>query len=39
MYLMDSQYVVGLTKDNVRYQVPDNFLTDAGALPRQMSKI
>ena len=33
-----SVYVV-LTSNNVRYKVADYFLTDAGALPWQMSKI
>jgi len=28
-----------LTANNVRYKVADYFLTDAGALPWQMSKI
>jgi len=39
MYVMDSQNVGGLTEDNVRNQVPDYFLTDAGDVPWQMSKI
>ena len=30
---------VGLTANSVRYKVADYFLTDAGALPWQMSRI
>jgi hypothetical protein len=39
MYLMDNQYVGGLTAKNVRNKVADYFLKDFGALSWQISKI
>ena len=39
MYLIDNQYVGGLTANNVRNKVAEYFLTDAVAAPWQMSKI
>jgi len=39
MYLIDNQYVGGLTANNVRNKVAEYFLTDAVAAAWQMSKI
>jgi hypothetical protein len=36
MYLMDDQYVGGLTANSVRNNVADYFVTDAGAASWQM---
>jgi len=37
MYLMDNQYVGGLTANSVRIKVAEYFLTDAVAASFQMS--